>query len=113
MKKIVNKIYKLCRFTGPNLAATLETQELGGDKRIFVNAVRPYVDGGTVTIKLRHRATPTDSISETSENAIDADGQAHFTVSTRFVRAQVNVAADGVWTHAQGVDAETAVDGSA
>jgi len=104
---------KLCRFTGSNLAATLETQELGGDKRIFVNAVRPYVDGGTVTIKLRHRATPTDAISETSENAIDADGQAHFTVSTRFVRAQVNVAADGNWTHAQGVDAETAVDGSA
>ena len=91
----------------------METQEIGGTGRIYVNAVRPYVDGGTVTVKLKHRVAPGDSITETSANAIDADGQAHFTVSTRFVRAQVNVAAGGTWTHAQGVDAETAEDGSA
>ena len=108
-----NSDYKLCRFTGTNLAATLETQEIGGTNRIYVNAVRPYVDGGTMTVKLKHRVAPTDSVTETSENAIDSDGQAHFTVSTRFVRAQVNVAAGGEWTHAQGVDAETVADGSA
>ena len=105
--------YKLCRFTGAAMAAKLETQEIGGTGRIYVNAVRPYVDGGTVTVKLKHRVAPGDSITETSENGIDADGQAHFTVSTRYVRAQVNVAAGGAWTHAQGVDAETAADGSA
>ena len=105
--------YKLARFTGPTLAATLETQEIGGTDRIYVNAVRPYVDGGTVTVGLKHRVAPSDAISETSDNAIDADGQAHFTLSTRFVRAKVNIAAGGTWTHAQGVDAETVVDGSA
>ena len=105
--------YKLARFTGTNLAATLETQEIGGDARIYVNAVRPYVDGGTVTVSLKHRVAPGDSVTETSPAAIDADGQAHFTVSTRYVRAQINVAAGGTWTHAQGVDAETTVDGSA
>ena len=108
-----NSDYKLCRFTGTNLAATLETQEIGGANRVFVNAIRPYVDGGTMTVKLKHRVAPTDAVTETSENSIDADGQAHFTVSTRFVRAQVNVAAGGEWTHAQGVDAETVADGSA
>ena len=108
-----NSDYKLCRFTGTNLAATLETQEIGGANRVFVNAIRPYVDGGTMTVKLKHRVAPTDTVTETSENSIDADGQAHFTVSTRFVRAQVNVAAGGEWTHAQGVDAETVADGSA
>ncbi len=105
--------YKLCRFTGANLAATLETQELGGTGRIYVNAIRPYVDGGTVTVALKHRVGPGDSVTATSANAIDADGQAHFTVSTRFARAQVNIAAGGTWTHAQGVDAETVADGAA
>ena len=52
-------------------------------------------------------------MTETSTNSIDADGQAHFTVSSRFVRAKVNIAAGGTWSHAQGVDAETAVDGEA
>ena len=108
-----NADYKLCRFTGANLEATLETQELGGTGRIYVNGVRPYVDGGTVTVALKHRVAPGDSVTATSANAIDSDGQAHFTVSTRFVRAQVNVAAGGTWTHAQGVDAETAADGAA
>jgi len=105
--------YKLCRFTGANLAATLETQEIGGTERIFVNGIRPYVDGGTITVALKHRVAPGDDVSVTSANAIDADGQAHFTVSTRFARAQVNVAAGGIWTHAQGVDAETVADGAA
>lgn len=105
--------YKLCRFTGANLAATLETQELGGTGRIYVNAIRPYVDGGTVTVALKHRVGPGDSVTATSANAIDSDGQAHFTVSTRFARAQVNIAAGGTWTHAQGVDAETVADGAA
>ena len=108
-----NSDYKLCRFTGANLEATLETQEIGGTSRIYVNGVRPYVDGGTVTVALKHRVAPGDSITQTSANAIDSDGQAHFTVSTRFVRAQVNVAAGDTWTHAQGVDAETAADGAA
>jgi hypothetical protein len=105
--------YKLARFTGTNLAATLETQEIGGATRVYVNAVRPYVDGGTVTVSLKHRVAPGDDVTETAAAAIDADGQAHFTVSTRYVRAQINVAAGGTWTHAQGVDAETTVDGSA
>ena len=108
-----NEDKKLARFTGAPLAASLETQEIGGTGRIFVNGVRPYVDGGTVTIKLRYRDEPGDAVTESSENGIDADGQAHFTVSTRFARAQVNVAAGGSWTHAQGVDAEVAEDGGA
>jgi hypothetical protein len=66
-----------------------------------------------VTVKLKHRAAPGDSVTETSENGIDADGQAHFTVSTRYARAQVNVAAGGTWSHAQGVDAEVVADGAA
>ena len=105
--------YKLCRFTGAALAATLETQELGGTNRIYVNGIRPYADGGTVTVALKHRVGPGDSVTATSANAIDSDGQAHFTVSTRFARAQVNIAAGGAWTHAQGVDAETVADGAA
>ena len=90
-----------------------EHQELGGTDRIYINAIRPYVDGGTITVGLKHRVAPTDAVTETSLNAVDADGQAHFTVSTRYARAVVNVAAGGNWTHAQGVDAEVVNDGAA
>tara|TARA_R100001198_G_scaffold5273_1_gene2634 strand:- start:600 stop:2414 length:1815 start_codon:yes stop_codon:yes gene_type:complete len=108
-----NSDYKLCRFTGAALAATLETQELGGTNRIYINAIRPYVDGGTITVGLKHRVAPTDTVTATTLNAVDADGQSHFTVSTRYARAVVNVAAGGNWTHAQGVDAEVVNDGAA
>jgi hypothetical protein len=108
-----NEDKKLAGFTGAPLAASLETQEIGGTDRIFINGVRPYVDGGTVTVTLRHRTGPGDAITETTDNAVDEDGQAHFTVSTRYARAQVNIAAGGDWTHAQGVDAEVVPDGAA
>ena len=109
---------KLARFTGSALAATIETGEIGGmelvgnpSQRLFVNGVRAYVDGGTVTVGLKYRDLPGASLTTDGPNSIDADGMAHFTRSARYVRAQVNIAAGGTWTHAQGVDFDAGADG--
>lgn len=110
---------KLSRFGDNNLAATIETQEVGADQlfnlpnnRVYVDGIRPIVDGGVVTIAIRYRDTPSATLSIDGPNVIDADGAAHFTRSTRYVRAQVNIAAGGVWTHAQGITLDVSDDGA-
>lgn len=109
---------KLAQFSGDSMAAAIETPELGGmellrspHSRIYVDGVRPYVDGGTITISLKHRATPGGALATDGPNVIDSDGQAHFTRSTRYARAEINIAAAGAWTHAQGVDFTVSDDG--
>jgi hypothetical protein len=112
---------KLARFTGANMAATIETQEAEGGSvlgaphhRMLINGVRPYVDAGTVsdvTVSLKYRDNPGTTLSSDGPNIIDADGMAHFTRSTRFARAVVHIAAGATWTHAQGVDLDAQDDG--
>jgi len=102
---------KLARFTGTSLEATIETAETGGPGLSLVNGVRPYVDGGTVTVGLKHRLLPTGTEVLVGPNAIDANGQANFTVNDRYHRSQVVVAAGGTWTHAQGVEYDAAPEG--
>lgn len=109
---------KLGRFGGANLAAIIETQEVSADQllslpnnRIYINGIRPIVDGGTVTVAIKYRDTPSGTLATDGPNVVDADGAAHFTRSTRYVRAQINIAAGGTWTHAQGVTLDITDDG--
>jgi hypothetical protein len=107
---------KNATFSGVNLAATIESQEIGGGERVLVDGIRPYVDVSNtahVTVALKTRDDVGTSITTGSASSIDADGQAHFTTSSRYARAQVNIAASSTWTHAQGVDADITADGSA
>ena len=95
---------KLSRFNGNNLAAVVETAETGGSALTLVNGVRPFVDGGTLTVGIKTRDLLTASTPLTGPYAIDSNGQANFSKSARYGRAQVNVAAAGSWTHAQGIE---------
>jgi len=99
--------HRLSRFAGSNLEATIDTVEMGGDRRIYCNGIRPYVDTNetNTTVSLRHRSGPGDALTTTTAMPIDADGQAHFHVADRYMRARVIVAAGSTWSHAQGVDA--------
>lgn len=107
-----NTSHKQALFNGTPLAATMETGEFGGPSRIMVRGIRPYVDGGTSTVTLRTRDTPTGSLTDTGPNSVDGDGQAHFSVSARYARARVSIAAGGSWNHAQGIDADYVEDGT-
>jgi hypothetical protein len=110
---------RLARFAGSNLEATIETAEVGGNElfgkpseRMFVNGVRPYVDGGAATVALKHRNLQTDSLTTDGPNAIEAStGMVPFSRSTRYARAQVKIPAGGTWTHAQGIDYDADEDG--
>ena len=112
--------HKLARFTGSSLGATLETGEINGGtlfnkphERIFVNGIRPYIDtpDANMKITLRHRDTLGSTLSDTSSNAIDANGMANFTQSARFHRARVSISASSSWTHAVGLDFDADEDG--
>lgn len=107
--------HKNSTFSGTNLAATFESQEIGGEDFIFVDGVRPYVDvadTADVVVALKHRDDPGGTVTTTAAESIDADGMAHPSVSARYVRAVVNVAAGATWDHAQGIDADVTADGS-
>jgi hypothetical protein len=109
----------LSAFSGSNLQATIETAEVGGNElfgkpheRMFVDGIRPYIDGGTTTVGLKYRDLPTASLTTDGPNAVNAStGMANFSRSTRYARAQVIVAAGGTWSHAQGVDYDVNEDG--
>ena len=114
-----NSAHRLSTFTGSALATTLTTTEFGGmelfskpNERLYVNGVRPYVDGGTITVELDYRDSPSGSVTTDGPNSVDGNGTAHFTRSCRYARATINVAAGGTWTHAQGVDLDVSEDGT-
>jgi hypothetical protein len=110
--------HKLSTFSGAALAATLTTTEVGGmelfqlpNERLYVNGVRPYVDGGTYTVTLTYRDSPSGTTTSVGPNAVNTNGMANFTQSCRYARFTVDVAAGGTWAHAQGVDLDVAKDG--
>jgi len=105
---------KLARFAGANLAATLDTMELGGGDRVMVTAVRPQSDSSNanMTVALRYRQTPGGALTTTSAASLDDDGKAHFRVNGRYMRGRLVIASGASWTHAQGVTADTAFGGA-
>jgi hypothetical protein len=104
--------HKLAYLTGANQAATLTTGEFdGAGKRVFVQGIRPIVDGGTVTAGVGYRETPSGSVTYTTPTAAGANGISPCRVSTRFARAKVSIAAGGSWTHAVGVEPYMRPDG--
>jgi hypothetical protein len=113
-----NSDKKLSTFSGSALEATMTTSEFGGNEvfqlpneRMFINGVRPYVDGGTYTVSLTHRDSPSGATTTDGPSTVDGNGMAHFTRSCRYARATVTVAAGGTWSHAQGIDLDATQDG--
>lgn len=109
----IDQNHKLGIFSGSSLAASLETGEIDGGKgqRLFVTGIRPLVDGGTVTAGVGYRDTTGGTTTYTAATAAGADGICPQRISARYARAQVNIAAAGTWTHAQGVEVNMQPDG--
>jgi hypothetical protein len=108
-----NTSKKLAYFNGDNLAATVETGEIaGGDnRRVFIQGIRPMVDGGTLTAAVGFRATPQAAVTFSTATSAGSDGRCPQRVSTRFARARVSIAAAGTWTHAKGVEVTARPEG--
>lgn len=101
-------------FEGSTLAATVDTAEFAGQngKRLFINGLRPLVDGGTVTAGLLYRDTPQAALTVSTATAAGVDGVCPQRVDTRYARARINIAAGGSWEHAQGLEPSMIETGS-
>ena len=110
--------FNLSTFTGGALPATITSTEFGGmeifnkpNERMYVDGVRPYVNGGDYTVSLIYRDSPSGAVLTDGPSTVDSNGMAGFTRSCRYGRIQVDVAEDALWTHAQGVDIRATEDG--
>lgn len=104
--------HRLAYFTGSALAATLDTGEFSRDTRVFVQGVRPVIDGGTPTISIGARETPGGTVTYSTATSAGADGIAPQRVSTRYARARVVVPAASSWDHAIGIEPYFVPDGA-
>lgn len=110
---VVSSDHTLGSFAGNNLAATLETGEFdaGNGQRVFVSGIRPVVDGGTATAAVGTRDATGETVTYGTATAAEADGVCPQRVSARYARARVQIAADGSWTHALGIEPIVQPDG--
>jgi hypothetical protein len=96
--------HKLGLFTGSNLEATLVTGEFENDGNfLYVQGVRPIVDGGTPTVSIGTRNTPQGSVSYTTATTPGDDGICPQHISARYARAKVIIPAGSSWSNAVGV----------
>ncbi len=102
-------------FTGPNLQATLETPEQGGDgKRMFNRGFRVVSDATTGSIlgSASYREGPQSARQYTPENSSNARGYVPLRVSTRYSRNKVRIPQATSWTYVAGVEADNIPDGT-
>lgn len=109
-------------FTGPNLAATIETQETepsqtfegGSGFRSRVTEARLLIDGNLdddhiPTVSIGSRSRLHDAVAFGSDIAIGWDGTSKQRVDSRYFRARVAIPAGAVWTHFQGTELTAAL----
>ncbi len=98
--------HKLGYFTGSNLAATIDTNEVQPikGKRSIITATRPLIDGGTPTVRLGNRNRLTDTVSFSSTVTINAIGECPVRVNARYFRGRLEIPAGETWSHAQGIE---------
>lgn len=108
--------HQLKYFDGANLAATIETGRTqifaATNERALVSGFRPFVDGGTITGQIAGTERLNDSETFGSAVAQEDDGLIPDTVSARYHKFRVTIAAGGTWEHAQGVEPEAQPDGT-
>lgn len=103
--------HRLSYFTGSAKQATLTTGEFSQDQRVFVSGVRTIVDGGTPTVSVGSRETPSATVTYSTATSAGADGISPQRVSTRYARAKVIIPAASTWDHAIGIEPYFTPDG--
>lgn len=105
---------RMAFFEGGNLAAEIDSIEaqVSPDSRTFISAIRPLVDGGTLTLQVGTRERANDPIVWDAEVPQSAAGTCVLRSSGRYHRARVKIAAGGQWNHAQGIEIESVQEGA-
>ena len=107
-----NSTHAIGFYTGPNLAATLQTAEQGGMMRMRVRSLRPATDAPTALASVSMRETQQVPPTVSTGQPIGIDGLCQMDISTRYMRSQLFIPAGAVWTFAIGVEPDTIPEGS-
>lgn len=109
----INSSHKLGFFSGSALEATLDTPEQGNNgRRIRVRGFRPSTDAATCYGSVGGRERQQDSVTYSTEQALDTRGFCPANVSTRLARGRLRIPAATIWTFATGIEPEFVSEGS-
>ena len=110
-----NTSNQMLTFSGSNLAATICSEERepvpGG--RVFVDAALPLADTSSATVAIGARERMSDTLTFTSETAMETNGVCPVMASGRSMCARTKVAAGTTWTEYTGVRVNGQADGDA
>lgn len=107
--------FKLAAFQGPNLEATVVTQEFGDPAGQVVRTTRAYpiVDAENTLISIGQRFRRNDSVVWLAEQYPSYNtGQIRKRSRSRFHRFKIRIPAEETWTHLQGIDTDFTPAGS-
>ena len=109
----IDENFKAAIFSGKALEAELETTEteIFPGLRANITGVRPIVDA-TSNVILKTRDKLADTVTSSSSSTINSSGIAPVRQSGRYMRANVKIPAESLWTHAQGIDLTASQGGS-
>lgn len=104
---------KLAYFTGPNLAATIDSAdvEMDGMARSFVNGARVITDATTFTLQDGVSASHGAAITFSSANAPNRAGLVPFRSDGRLHKFRLNIPAATVWSISSSVNANAQLSG--
>jgi hypothetical protein len=93
-------------FSGPALAATLETGDLdlNGGRFASVTGIRPIADTASITAAIGYRNDQADGVAYTSATAPMRDGFCPQYISARYPRARLSIPAGATWSHVSGYE---------
>jgi hypothetical protein len=93
--------HRLGFFSGPPLAATIETGDLdfGEGRRAFISGIRPIADTGSVAAAAGYRDSQGTMPSYTGATPPAVDGFCPQRIAARFLRARIGIPAGTAWTH--------------
>ena len=98
--------HKVNYLTGPNLAATVNTNEIQPipGKRSRISGARPLVDGDHPTVSIGRRDTLQATVNYTPAIPVNSLGICPRESSGRYLQAQIATAAGDDWSHMSGVE---------
>jgi len=95
-------------FSGPNLAATIETgdTQLTPGRKSLLRSLRPMIDGNTVntTNTVRSRDNLDDTYTDAMPVTVNSIGTCPVRVNARYHRARLTIPAAANWNFAMGLD---------
>lgn len=100
--------HKLNYFSGPNMAATVDTAEVQPfpGRRALVKNARPLADGGAPSVAIGTRNRTEDAVSYGTATALNSLGTCPQRANGRYIRAEITLPAGATWSHIQGVELE-------